>query len=159
MNTLAILLLVAACVLLSIEAFVPHFGISGILGIASFIGSVIITILYVPLGIYFVFCEFAVFGIVLFIAYKFLFKPRFQREVVLNDTLQVSKPDVDVNELLGKEGVVTAPLKPTGFVDFNGTVIEASSEGVYISERSRVKVIDRVNNKPVVRMIKEPNAN
>lgn len=159
MNTLAILLLVAACVLLSIEAFVPHFGISGILGIASFAGSVIVTILYVPFGLYFVICEFIVFGAVLFLAFKFLLKPRFQREVVLNDTLQVSKPDVDVNELLGKEGVVTTPLKPTGFADFNGTILEVSSEGVYIGERSRVKVVDRANNRPVVRMIKEPNAN
>ena len=159
MNTLAILLLIAACVLLSVEAFVPHFGISGVLGIASFIGSVIVTILCVPLGLYYVFFEFAVFGVVVFLAYKFLFKPRFQREVVLNDTLQVSKPEIDVNELLGKEGVVTTPLKPTGFVDFNGTVLEVSSEGAYIGERSRVKVIDRFNNKPVVRLIKGPNEN
>jgi len=158
-NTLAILLLVAACVLLSVEAFVPHFGISGVLGIMSFIGSVVVTIICVPFGIYFVFCEFAVFGAVIYLAYKFLFKPRFQGEVVLNDTLQVSKPDVDINELLGKEGVATTPLKPTGFVDFNGTILEVSSEGSYINERSRVKVVDKVNNRPVVRLLKEVNAN
>jgi len=158
-NTLAILLLVAACVLLSVEAFVPHFGISGALGIASFAGSVVVTILYVPFGLYYVFFEFAVFGAVVFFAYKFLFKPRFQHEVVLNDTLQVSKPDFDINELLGKEGVVTAPLKPTGFADFNGTILEVISEGAYIGELSRVKVVDRLNNKPVVRQIKGPNEN
>ena len=158
-NTLAILLLVASCVLLSVEAFVPHFGISGVLGIASFIGSVIVTILYVPFGIYYVFCEFVIFGVILFLTYKYLFKPRFQGQVVLSDTLQVSKPDVNLNELLGKEGVVTTPLKPTGFVDFNGTIIEVISEGAYIGERSHVKVVDRVNNRPVVRLIKEANAN
>ena len=161
MNTLAIsiLLLVAACVLLSIEAFVPHFGISGVLGIASFAGSVIVTLLYVPFGLYYVICEFAVFGAVVFFAYKLLFKPRFQHEVVLNDTLQVSRPDIDLNELLGKEGVVTAPLKPTGFADFNGTILEVVSEGAYIGERSRIKVVDRMNNKPVVRQVKGPNEN
>ena len=159
MNTLAILLLVTACVLLSVEAFVPHFGISGILGIASFIGSVIITILYVPFGMYFVFCEFAVFGAVIYLAFRFLFKPRFKGQVVLSDTLQNSKPEVDMNELLGREGVATTPLKPTGFADFSGTILEVSSEGAYINERSRVKVIDRMNNKPVVRLIHEANAN
>ena len=159
MNTLAIILLAAACVLLSIEAFVPHFGISGVLGIASFIGSVIITILYVPFGQFYVLFEFAVFGAIAFVAYKFLFKPRFKHEVVLNDTLRVSKPDVNVNELLGKEGVTSTPLKPTGFVDFNGAILEVSSDGGYISEHSKVKVVDRVNNRPVVRLIKEANAN
>ena len=159
MSTLAILFIVAACVLFTIEAFIPGFGVAGILGILAFIGSVIITILYVPFGIYYVFAEVAVFGLVIYIFWKFIFKSRFQRDVVLNDTLQENKPDVDVTELLGKEGVVTAPLKPTGFADFNGTIIEVSSEGVYISERSRVKVVDSVNNKPIVRIIKEPNAN
>ena len=159
MNTLAIALLVTACILLTIEAFIPNFGVCGILGIASFIGSVIITIIYVEYGIYFIICELAVFGAVLYIVFKFFFKPRFRRDVVLNDTLQVSKPDVDVNELLGKEGVSTTPLKPTGFADFNGTILEVSSEGTYIREHTRVKVVDRVNNKPVVRAVKEPNAN
>jgi len=158
-NTLAILLLVAACVLLSIEAFVPHFGISGILGIASFIGSVIVTILYVPFGAFYIVFEFVVFGVIIFLTYKFLFKPRFQHQIVLNDTSQASKPDVDVNELLGKVGVVTTPLKPTGFADFNGTILEVSSEGVYIGEHNRVKVVDRVNNKPIVRLIREANSN
>jgi membrane-bound serine protease (ClpP class) len=151
--------LVAACALLSLEAFIPHFGISGILGIASFVGSVIMTLLYVPFGLYYVIGEFAIFGAVIYLAYKLLFKPRFKGEVVLNDTLQVSQPDVDVNGLLGKEGVATTPLKPTGFADFNGTILEVSSEGAYIGERSRIKVIDRINNRPVVRLIKEPNAN
>ena len=159
MNSLAVLLLIAAIVLLIVEAFIPNFGICGILGIVSFFGSAIITVIYVQNGIYIVLLEFVIFAVLLYLAFKFIFKRKFQNRVVLNETLQVSKPDVDLYELLGKEGVVTTPLKPTGFVDFNGTVIEACSEGAYINEHSRVKVIDRLNNKPIVRLIKEPNAN
>ena len=46
MITLAVLLLLAAAILLIVEAFIPDFGICGILGIASFIGSIIITIVH-----------------------------------------------------------------------------------------------------------------
>ena len=159
MNTLAILLLAAAFILITVEAFLPDFGICGILGIAAFISSVIITILYVPFGMYFVLCELVVFGTVMFIIWKYVFKPRFKNDIVLSDTLQVSKPDLDANELIGKEGVVTTPLKPTGLADFNGTILEVCSEGPYVSERSRIKVVDRVNNKPIVRIVKESNAN
>jgi membrane-bound serine protease (ClpP class) len=158
-NTLAVLLIVAAVALLSVEAFIPNFGVCGILGIASFIGSIIITVLYAPFGVFFVIGEFIIFGALLYLAYKRIFKKRFQNEVVLKDSLQFSSPDIDSNELLGKEGVAQTPLKPTGYVDFNGAVIEAISDGPYIKERSRVKVIGKISNRPAVRLLKDANSN
>ncbi|MDR2649406.1 MAG: hypothetical protein LBB94_06775 [Clostridiales bacterium] len=159
MYTLTVLLIAAAIVFLSVEAFIPGFGVCGIAGLASFLGAVIITILYVPFGVFFVTGEFMIFGALLYCAYKYIFKSRIQNEIVLKDSLQFSAPDINSNELLGKEGVVNTPLKPTGFVDFNGTVIEASSEGVYIKEGSRVKVINNRGNRPIVCLIKDDNTN
>ena len=159
MITLAVLLLLAAAILLIVEAFIPDFGICGILGIASFIGSIIITIVHAPYGIYIVICELVAFGIFAYLLFKFIFQRRFQGKVVLNDTLEFSEPEINPIELLGKEGVASTPLKPIGFVDFNGTKIEVSSEGAYIHERSRVKVVNRINNRLIVRLLKEEHSN
>ena len=159
MITLVFVLLAAAVVLLIVEAFIPDFGICGILGIVSFVGAAVITALFIPFGIYFVLCEIAAFGVFAYFIYKFILKRRFQGRIVLNDTVQLSEPDFNPADLLGKEGVTTTPLKPTGFADFNGTIIEVYSEGEFIHKRSRVKVIDCVNNRPIVRLLKEVNAN
>ncbi|MDR1560704.1 MAG: hypothetical protein LBS84_13640 [Clostridiales bacterium] len=158
MYTLIVLLITAAIVLLSVEVFLPDFGVCGFLGIASFVGAVLMTILCVPFGLFFVAGEFIFFAAFCCLAYKY-FKNRFQNELVLKDTLQFSGPDINSNELLGKEGVAQTPLKPTGFVDFNGAIIEVSSEGSYIKERSRVKVVDVINSRPVARLIKDDNSN
>jgi membrane-bound serine protease (ClpP class) len=159
LSTLAILLLVAAAILIIVEAFIPDFGICGILGISALVASMTITVLYVPFGIFYVFGELVVFGLLIFFLFHYVFKRRFQNKIVLNDTVEFDEPDINAVEMLGKEGVATTSLKPTGLVDFNGTILEAVSEGAYIHEHSRVKVIDQVNNRLIVRLMKEINSN
>jgi len=151
---LVILLLIAAAVLLIVEAFVPDFGICGILGIVSLVVAMVITS-FLPYGMYIVLAQIVFFGFFIYVLYKYFFTRRFQGKLVLDDTLELEEPDFNKKELLGKEGISTTPLKPTGFADFNGTILEVSSEGAFILEGSRIKVIDVANNRIVVRLVKE----
>jgi len=155
---LVILLLIAAAVLLIVEACVPDFGICGILGLISLVAAMVITA-FLPYGIYILLAQIVFFGFFIYVLYKYIFKRRFQGKFVLDETLELDEPDFNKKELLGKEGVTTTPLKPIGFADFNGSVIEVSSESAFILENSRIKVIDVVNNRIVVRLVKEANAN
>ena len=60
----------------------------------------------------------------------------------------------DYGMLVGKEGVVTAELRPSGKVEINGKVYDVVSTGAYIEEGERVVVAEAVGMRIVVHRVK-----
>lgn len=60
----------------------------------------------------------------------------------------------DYGMLVGKEGVVTAELRPSGKVEINGKIYDVVSTGAYIEEGERVVVAEAVGMRIVVQRVK-----
>ena len=60
----------------------------------------------------------------------------------------------DYGMLVGKEGVVTAELRPSGKVEIDGKVYDVVSTGAYIEEGERVVVAEAVGMRIVVHRVK-----
>lgn len=153
MVALSLLLLLLGAVLLIVEMFIPGFGVFGITGIILFIISSVISILYIPFGIFILLGELLLLTAILVVMLKFLKKRQFFGKIILDETLNEDTNEIgDPDLFIGKEGITKTPLKPFGFADFNGTVMEVTSDGQYISENIPVKIIEASKNKLVVRL-------
>jgi membrane-bound serine protease (ClpP class) len=146
--------MVLAVILLLVEAALPGFGVFGIAGFILFIISAVATVYASPFGIFILIAELFIIAIVVKFIWKIIKKKQLHNGVILNDTLNIEKSEFGgLDYFMNKEGVVKIPLKPFGKVDFNGVFVEASSEGGYLDEGERVKVVSVSKNKIVVRRV------
>ncbi len=151
-----ILLFIAGLVLLGVEVFViPGFGVAGISGLVLMFGALVLSAIN---NIVFDFSitdpeqiESAltrvVFGLLGFIVFALLSaklfadSPLFKKiglEATLGET-EIRTP----GGLVGKEGVCTNDLKPSGYVEIEGKEWEAKSMDGYIQKGTRIRVVGK----------------
>jgi membrane-bound ClpP family serine protease len=158
---LAIALFILGLSLLVMELLMPGFGIPGIIGIISLIGSVMLTILVSPIyGIYIAIGIIGVVMLVCIILRRWMINKQIYNKIILDDVGKVEKPEYeDLDYFLGKEGVTLTPLKPCGTVDFKGVRIETFSVGPYIAANQKVKVVEIANQKIIVEQLTDNEQN
>jgi len=151
---LSILLLLIGAGLLCIEVTIPGFGICGISGIASVLASMIITIVTIPFGFFIVLIELILLALIFRIIWNYLKKKQLYGKLILNETLNSEEKEIgSLDYFMGKEGITKTPLKPFGMVDFNGVNLQVSSEGSYVQENRKIKVVEIKGGKIIVRQI------
>ena len=141
---------VLGLVFLTIEVFMPGFGLPGITGIVMEVVSIVMTFRrhggLAALGVTLIIL--AVMAIVISLSLRF-----FRRSsVILNDTESVADGYVAVKDMevfVGKEGVTTTVLRPTGMAEFDGVKLNVQADGEYIAKDVRVRV-ERVEGARVV---------
>ena len=156
MSYLAIAILIIGIVLLSIEIFVPGFGIFGGLGILAMVIAIILTAHNLWQGI-FMFLGMAVFLTTLFTFFiRFVSKKQLYGSLILRDVVQREKPEYDdMDYFIGKIGVAVTPLRPSGHVDFNGVRLDVLSSGSFIQTGRKVVVVKVYENKIIVDALDE----
>lgn len=141
--------------LLTLEVFMPGFGLPGISGIALEIASIVMT--YLRHGGAAALCitlmMLAVIAIVISLALRSVNRGRLSKsDMILRETESVENGYVaarDMEIFLDKEGVTTTPLRPTGMAEFEGVKLNVQSDGEYIPKDVRVRV-DHVEGARVV---------
>jgi membrane-bound serine protease (ClpP class) len=164
-----LLLFVIGVILLGLEIFViPGFGITGVLGITSIIGSFVMAIIkYTPDSPFFVINLTKATSIVgislistlvlIFILAKILPRTRSFSKLVLSSNVNVDIDDEDYiprskYELyLNKTGVTVTALRPSGTAIIDEKRVDVISEGGFIPADTNVKVVDVQGNKIIVR--------
>lgn len=155
-----IILVILSIVCISIEFFIPGFGVFGISGLILFLVSSIILILKVPHGINVV--AITVFLLVLFIFFvlKLVKKYKLNSKLILTETLNEDKKDIaGLEYFIGKIGTTKTDLKPFGVVQFGDIEIDATSDGVYIKKNTQIKVFRIESNKVIVKKLSDFNKN
>lgn len=156
----AIILLVLGIVLIILEFFVTG-GVLGLLGVGSIIGSLFLSgydIGHMSLSIAIAFVSAIVVAVILYRSIG-LEKGIF-RHIVLRDRTSTELgyvSSVSRMELMGLEGVAVTPLRPSGTVLLDGERIDVVTEGGFIDEKKRVKVVKVEGMRIVVREIEEDN--
>ncbi|TYR82363.1 nodulation protein NfeD [Priestia megaterium] len=155
----AIILFVGGIILALLELFIPG-GILGILGLGAIIVSFFMaTDSYVQMGVSLIIAISIALGGA-FVMMKFFGKRlRTFKKMVLHDSLNTESGYVSNQnryELIGKQGLTTTPLRPSGTVIIGEEYIDVVTEGSYLEKDTKVKVVKVEGSRVVVRKITEP---
>ncbi len=141
--------------LLTVEVFMPGFGLPGISGIVLEIAAIVLTYIYhgglAAMGATVIIL--AIVGITVSLALRSINRGKMAKsQFVLNDTESADNGYVasqDMEVFLGKEGVTTTVLRPTGMAEFEGVKLNVMADGEYIAKDIPVRV-DRVEGARVI---------
>jgi membrane-bound ClpP family serine protease len=147
--------------LLTLEVFMPGFGLPGIVGIILEAAAIILTYrlhgsLAAPIVLLIGLCIIAV---VISLALRSAKKGKLSKsDLILTNEETAERGYTATQELeyfVGKKGVAKTPLRPAGMVDFDGVKLSVVSDGEYIPKDSQV-VVDHVDGvRVVVRLMKD----
>lgn len=166
-----ILLFIGGLALIALEIFViPGFGVTGVSGIVLVLAGLVLSMLNNS-GFDFTFTSsediltaFSVVIIAIFMtvisgvyfSQKLLSSNRFAA-LSLMDQQKSSEGFTVINDktklLLHKEGVALTILRPSGNVDIEGVMYQATAQTGYIEKGERVKVIGLIHNQVVVEQV------
>ena len=145
--------------LMVLEAFMPGFGLPGISGIILEVVAVALTWMnhgpMAALGMTLI--VLSILAIAISMSLRSAANGKLSRsKLVLNDTESNeagyrSIEDLDV--FLGKEGVTTTVLRPTGMAEFDGVRLNVVSEGEFIQSGTRVQIVRVEGSRILVRTI------
>lgn len=153
-----LILFAAGIILIIVEIFFPGFGIFGILGIVAIIGSMVLAsystvnillsiliavVITVVVSIFF----FKYFG------YKGPLKKMILTYATTSEQGYVS--NATRQELIGQIGYASTVLRPSGTAIFEDERLDVVSEGGFIAQGRKVKIVATQGSRIVVREVKE----
>lgn len=151
-------LAVVGILLLALEIVViPGFGVSGILGIAALITSVVLAADSVAEAILYSAITLSAVGVITYVLWKngFLDKRLFLAARQSRNEGYVA-PKVSFEEYMGRCGRALTPLRPAGTADFDGERLDVVTEGGFIQQGSLVKIVAVEGARIIVREVTEP---
>jgi membrane-bound serine protease (ClpP class) len=152
----ALLLMVAGCALVVLEVFIPTGGLISILSGAAFIGAIVIASLQSPTTGPFTGLAFAAATVIvvpILIATAFKYWPRTPMgKAFLGEPLTGHDvlPEDPRRALLGRVGVARSKMLPSGAVEIDGQVIDATTQGGQPIEPGTYVVVSEVRANRVV---------
>lgn len=150
LTIIGIVLLIAGFILIGAEMLLPGFGIPGISGIVCIIGGILLTAKTIEQGLTITVIVVVLLAIMLMIILMVMKKtnPPF----VLTDELKAEQGYLnssDLEYLMGKEGIASTDLKPTGKCNIEGIEFDVRAEGRYIEEGTKV-CISRIHENAIM---------
>jgi len=155
-DMLHIILFFLGLILLLIEMFVPSFGILGILGILSVISGIVMSSYDTAYGFKSLGIAFIVTVIVSFIVIKYFGHRGIWNKFILKDQQKNEEGYVsqtDWSNLLGTEGITKTKLRPSGTAEINGQLVDVISEGSFIEQGKKIRVVKVEGTRVVVRQV------
>ncbi len=139
-----IICVLAGVILLIVEAFMPGFGVPGISGIILLLAGVAMTWYEygAMVGLGTTVAVLALVGVAISVSLKSASSGRLSKsDLILNDTETPPSENADMQLLVGKEGVVKNTLRPVGTVEFDCGKLHVTSDGEYVSEGLKVRIV------------------
>ena len=139
-----IICVLAGVILLIVEAFMPGFGVPGISGIILLLAGVAMTWYEygAMVGLGTTVAVLALVGVAISVSLKSASSGRLSKsDLILNDTEIPPSENADMQLLVGKEGVVKNTLRPVGTAEFDCGKLHVTSDGEYVSEGQKVRIV------------------
>ncbi|MBR1560903.1 MAG: hypothetical protein IJ646_11745 [Clostridia bacterium] len=150
-NVPELILLLVGLGLLVFEMYIPGFGVPGVLGIVTMALGFILLRPTLQQGILLLVILAAALCVALVVLLLTASKGRIGRsKLVLNDVALKDADASDLSAYLGKRGVTRTALRPAGIADFDGVRLNVVSDGEFIAQGARVKVMNVAGNRIVV---------
>lgn len=151
------IILIIALTAITLEIFIPSFGLIGLVGIYLLIES-ILAIGNIDNAVFYVILSLIIAIILSFILAKFFLRNIDNNRLVLNDDLSNSKGSKlgkAEKGLIGKKAIVKKTLRPSGLVEIDEIIYGAISSGDFLSKGDEVLVENVRNGQLYVREIEE----
>ena len=142
--------------LIMVEAFMPGFGVAGISGIILEIIAIVLTGTHYGLlwGLIGTFAVLLFVGIAVFISYRSAMKGRLSKSALVLKGAESNVSSVpDLQSWLNREGTAVTALRPAGFIEIEGTKLNASASGEFLEKGTSVKVTGVEGNHLVIRKV------
>ena len=152
LEVIGIVLLILGLVLTGVEISIPGLGIFGILGIASLGLSVLLLAHTFTQGILLVLLIIAILAILFFVVVRMFGNGRIRRPIVMDEDLEKEEASA-LLDLIGREGSALCDMHPAGKGLFDGESLDVVSEGKFIPQGAKVRIIQIRNGHPIVRQI------
>lgn len=139
-----IICVLAGVILLIVESFMPGFGVPGISGIILLLAGVAMTWYEygAMVGLGTTVAVLALVGVAISVSLKSASSGRLSKsDLILNDTETPPSENADMQLLVGKEGVVKNTLRPVGTAEFDCGKLHVTSDGEYVSEGQKVRIV------------------
>lgn len=139
-----IICVLAGVILLIVEAFMPGFGVPGISGFILLLAGVAMTWYEygAMVGLGTTVAVLALVGVAISVSLKSASSGRLSKsDLILNDTETPPSENADMQLLVGKEGVVKNTLRPVGTAEFDCGKLHVTSDGEYVSEGQKVRIV------------------
>ncbi len=154
-NLPMILCFLAGFGLLLTEAFIPGFGVAGVLGIIAEVIAVYFA--WVNYGALFAFCVtvliLLLIGLTIFLSFRSAMKGRLSRsDMILKD--EQAPQEIEAKALqsyTGMKGVTVTPLRPAGEIEIGGARLNAASGGDFLQKGTCVIVTGAEGDHVLVR--------
>jgi len=153
---LGVILLIMGFIFVGIEMVIPGFGAPGILGACCLIAGVALLSDTYKQALIFTTIILVVLVIMFVIIMSLLSKGKLDSPLILHDKQEKEKGYIssdDLNYLLGKVGIASTDLRPTGRGVFDEIEFDVISDGRYISIGSKLEIYKVFNSKLVVRQM------
>ena len=137
------LLLIAGLILIIFEMFNPGFGAPGIVGLILLAADIIFTARSFLEVLVMIIIILTILGLALTIVLHSAAKGRLSKTLILTDSLNKEEGfsgTEDLEYFVGREGVTTTVLRPSGTAEFDGIKLDVVSEGEFIPKNTRVKI-------------------
>ena len=158
-NLPLILFFLAGFGMLLAEAFMPGFGIAGVLGVI--LEGLAIYSAWTHYGtvpaLIFTLVILVLIGLTVFLSYRSAMKGRLsQSALILKDaeTPKGSEALSALQALAGKNGITVTPLRPAGQIELDGKRVNAASGGEFLEKGTNVSVIGAEGDHVLVRPAK-----
>lgn len=154
LSILGIILMIAGFILVGIEMVLPGFSFPGITGIVCLVVSIFINAQTVEEGIIITIVIVAILGVMLAVILGLLSKGKLAKPIILSEELNTEKGYIsskDLNYLLGKEGIASTDLRPSGIGDFEGINFDVITSGNYIVKGTPIIIAEVKGSKLIVK--------
>ena len=142
MDFLGLALLILGFVLVGVEMVIPGFGAPGLAGATSLILGIIVSADSVEQGITITIIVVVLLAVMLTVILTILKKVR--HPLVLKEDLKVEHgflSSQDLDYLVGKSGIASTDLRPSGKCSIEGVEFDVRTQGKYILKGTRIKIL------------------
>ncbi len=157
-HTLQAIVFIIGLAFLVFEMFHPGFGVAGFVGLLLLITGILITAKNVFEALVMLIILLAIVGLALMMVLHSASKGRLSKTLILKDSLNREEGFVgteDMKYFIGKEGVTLTILHPAGTAEFDGVKLDVVTEGNYLEKNTRVKVVQVIGRRIVVKEMVE----
>ena len=154
-HTISIVLFAAGILLLTIEMFLPGFGIFGGLGLIALILCIVFQATTVIEALIMVVIIGAIVALFLLVILRSFKKGRiYKSSIVLKNSADRNEGYVSNTEytrLLGKRGKSVTVLRPSGLAEFDGEKADVVTDGEFLPKGADIEVTEVAGRRIVVR--------
>lgn len=143
-SVLSLMCLIIGLGLMIAEMFTPGLGLMGTFGIIALIAAIVLSVHSLLDAIFTLAIIFVVLFIAGFIVYRSFTKGRLANSsIVLSDRIDsasTSLDDAEIQGIVGKEGITTTALRPSGNAEIDGKRYDVVTSGEFIQKDTRITV-------------------